>query len=429
MDNLTIVLLIFAFTIISYLLQKITLATTALISVILLVGFKAIDNQAVVSSFGNTTGILMVAMFVIAAGFNKTQLVKKMAANVSRIAKGSITKVMAGYVFLAVLLTQLIPSNLVPFCILYPLLGATLDEMKISRSKGMFGLGLIDIIAVGTLPIGGGATIFAELNGYLVASGSSYQMLITDPMKLRLPLLIIIALYCIFFAIKVSPDKPLTDIEEFELQNACVAAKPLKPFQEKAGYLIFIFVSVALLFSTQIGMQAWLIVLIGAILMVVTGVLDEKEAIKSMPIWVYFVFVGGLIMAGALSTSGAGKLVGDFIASIALQSRSTILLYTIFFMGPFILTQFILNRSAMMIFIPIVIQTCLSLGINPIGPIICVQAATLSAFMTPMATGTVPYLMGVGGYNQKSIIKQAIIPTIICIVVTIGWSSIAFPLF
>lgn len=36
-----------------------------------------------------------------------------------------------------------------------------------------------------------------------------------------------------------------------------------------------------------------------------------------------------------------------------------------------------------------------------------------------MATGTVPYYMGLGGYDQKTILKMDTIPPILCFVVTV----------
>lgn len=89
-------------------------------------------------------------------------------------------------------------------------------------------------------------------------------------------------------------------------------------------------------------------------------------------------------MANALNLTGAGTLVGDFFASIAGAGRNNLLFYFVFFMGPFLLTQFILNQTAMNIFYPIAIQTALALGVSPIGAMICIQAGGLSAFFTPM---------------------------------------------
>ena len=86
------------------------------------------------------------------------------------------------------------------------------------------------------------------------------------------------------------------------------------------------------------------------------------------------------------------------------------------------------NRGTMLIFHPIAIATCASIGGNPVGLMILIQAACLSSFMTPMATGAIPYIMECGGYDQKSMIKQSLLPALICCVVSVGWIMTVFPI-
>ena len=431
MNTMTACLIICVLTLASFIWRKFSLGTTAMISVVLFSLAGCIDADSVVKAFGNTTGIMILSMFVVAAGFSKTQFVHNLASAVMKLSKGNLTIVMAGYIGIAILLGQFIASNLIPFAILYPLLTATVEEMGYSPSKAIFPLGLICIIGTGVLPLGSGATVYAELNGYLAANGSNAVMGVLDPMKARLPLLIIMGLYCIFLAPRFAPDKPVVAIQSYDIAAADKTVKKaqMKPFQEKCGYIVFFGVSLAFIFASQLHLATWIIALIGALLMVVTGVLSPKEATDALPVWVYLVYVGGLIMAGSLSATGAGALIGNAFAGLAGGAHNSFVLYFMFFIGPYILTQFILNRSAMLIFYPFVIQACLSLGCNPIGPVICVQAACLSSFLTPMATGTVPYMMGAGGYDQRSMLKQSVIPSVLCIAVTVIWFSLAFPLF
>lgn len=431
MSKLTICLIICLLTCISYLWGKLTLATTAMVSMLLFLFTGCVDGETVLASFGNATGIMMACMFIVGAGFSRTQFVKTLAGGITKIARGSLMKVLVGYILMAMLLCQFIPSNLIPFCILYPLMMATVEEMGISTSKVMFSLGITCIITCQILPLGSGATVYAQLNGYLAANGSDAVMAITDPMKARLPLLLIIVAYAIFIAPKLAPEKPVTDIKSFDVSAAdkTVNQKELGPVQERLGYLIFFGVSLALLFSAKLGIPSWQIAMVGAVLMVVTGVLSPKEATQAIPMWVYLLYVGSIVMANALNVTGAGEMIGNILAGIAGKLNNTFLIYLMFFIFPFIVTQFIFNQSAMMIFTPIVIQTCMSLGANPIGPIICVQAACFSAFMTPMATGTVSYYMGTGGYDLKSVLKMSVIPALLCCVVTVVWSGIVFPLF
>ena len=432
MNQMTLCLIISVLTVISFVVGKLTLGTTALISMMVFLLTGILDAETVLGCFSNSTGIMMVAMFVVAAGFNKTQFVKNVASYIGRISKGSLTKVMAGYIFIAILLCQFIQSNLIPFCIVAPLLINTAEQMGYKSSKVIYALGITCIITCQTLPLGGGATVYAQLNGYLLANGATQQMGIFAPMISRLPVLIIIGLFAVLVAPKISPDKPVvavTSMNVDEVAGRQLDQKALPPFQEKCGYIIFFAVTLGLIFSNQLGQPTWVICMIGALAMVVTGVLTPKQAVAAMPMWVYFLYVGSIAMATALSSTGAGEAIGTILADLTGNTRSSLLLYTVFFLVPYIATQFMFNQTTMLILYPIVIQVCLALGANPIGPVIVVQAASFAAILTPMATGTVPYYMGLGGYDQRTILKLGILPTILVFIITVVWNTIAFPLF
>ena len=183
------------------------------------------------------------------------------------------------------------------------------------------------------------------------------------------------------------------------------------------------------MFSKQLGMQNWQITVLGAIAMIVFGVLKPAEASKSIPVSMLLLIVGSLAMAGALSSTGAGEVIGGTIAKVveALHGNSY-LVGAIFFIVPLLLTQIMSNRGCMMIFHPIAIATAASIGGNPVGLMILVQAACLASFMTPMATPAVPYIMDMGGYNQTSLIKQSWLFIIIACVVSVGWTMTFFPI-
>lgn len=100
----------------------------------------------------------------------------------------------------------------------------------------------------------------------------------------------------------------------------------------------------------------------------------------------------------------------------------------VFFLVPFLLTQVMMNRSVITIFVPIAILACKSMGANPVGIMILVQSACLSSFMTPMATPAIPMCMAAGGYNLASLIKQSIVPAILLCVVSVGWIMTVFPM-
>lgn len=440
MSTLTICLLICVLTIAGFIWGKWTMATVSLCSMILFIMTGCIEPNAALANFGNTNGIMLMSMFVVAAGFRRTQFVHTVSYSVNRLAQGSIRKIMAAYIIITIILAQFIQSPVVVFGIMSPMLAATCAEINISPSKVMYPLGIAAIATCSAFPLGSGATVFAELNAYLEANGyTEYMVGLTDPMKCRLPLVLVCAVYCIFFAMKLAPEKPVVGIEASSEGRKDQEKEKLPPFQERSGYLIFIAVTVALIFQQQlnnilisvsaVGITTWQICFIGALLVVITGVLTPREATEAMPVWMYLLLVGSLTMGGALQATGAGNVIGDVLAGIVGKLGNPYLIGMVFFIVPFLLTQFMQNRTVMMVFIPIAILACKSMGANPVGVIILVQAACLTAFMTPMATPAVPQYMAAGGYDLKCVLKQSVIPCVLFCLINVFWTMTVIPMF
>ena len=303
MSTLTICIIISVLTMVSYIVGKLPMGLTALLSMCAFILTGCLDPKTALGYIGNANGVMIVAMFVVAAGFTRTQFVKKAASSVNKIAKGSITKVMLGYILVAALLAQFIQSSVIVFGIMAPMMIATCEDMKISPSKTLFPLAIVCIATISALPLGSGATQAAELNGYLEANAyTDFVVSMTDPMKARLPMLIAVMVYCIFFATKVAPNAPVVQTSEMKTRQD--NREPLSPFKERAGYIIFILTTIALIFQRQIGVETWVICVTGAVAMVAFGVLTEKEAIASINWPMAFLLVGSFAMGGALTLLG-----------------------------------------------------------------------------------------------------------------------------
>lgn len=110
MSHLTICLIICVLTMISYVIGKFPIGLTAMLSMVAFVITGCIDPNTALSYFGNANGVMMLSMFVVAAGFNRTQFVKKRASSVNKIAKGSLTRVMFGYDIKSLIKQSLVPA-------------------------------------------------------------------------------------------------------------------------------------------------------------------------------------------------------------------------------------------------------------------------------------------------------------------------------
>ena len=430
-----ICLAIFLFMIVGFLLSDklgTTLGVVALIAIMLVSFSGIIPASTVLSYFAHQNVLLITGMFITAAGLNRTQAVHKISALVYKISKGNFTAMLAGYLFVAFALSSMIPSPMVVFGIVSPLLAASCAEFGISPSKAMFPLGLVGVGTCGVLPVGSGATFYAQENGYLESYGyTDFQLEFFDCFIARFPVAILIILFAIFIAPKLCPAEPSVPI------TANVVARkgdksgppPLDPVREVLGYTIFIVTTIGLIFQSYLGIANWQIAMTGATLTVATGVLKPKEAINAMPVRIVLMLVAALAVGGAMIECGLGNMIGDAIAGVLGESRNGYILGGIIFLVPFILTQFMQNQSVIAIFRPIVILTCASLHCDPTGPIILLQAAGLTAFLTPMATGTIPPMMDAGGYTQRDLLKIGWLPSVLIFIVSVVWVMTIHPAF
>lgn len=205
MSQLTICFIIFILTIISYCSGLYSLASIALTSMMCLTLTGCLGAKEALGYFANSNVIMVGGMCVVAAGFNRTKFCTNLATGIAQMSRGSVTKMMLGYVLIGVLLSQFIQSPVVVFGIVYPMLLATSESMGLKASKVLFPVGVAIICTCCVLPLGAGATVAAELNGYLESYGyTQFTVGLTDPMKGRLPMLIISIIYFGIFAIKFS---------------------------------------------------------------------------------------------------------------------------------------------------------------------------------------------------------------------------------
>lgn len=423
-----------------YIWNKLSVGTVGCIGIVLFLLTGCITPANVLSNIGNSNVVMITSMFVISEGFKRTQAIRLVANTVQKISKGSMTMVMLGFTLASVIAATFTGSAVAAFCIVAPIMSATCEEMHISPSKAVFCVGLTCIAACGIIPVGGSLAMLAEINGYIAANEyQEFTLEAFDLFKTRGMSLVALVIYSSLIGFRVAPDAPIVaSTDSGELSKRVATHKALPRTQEVVAIAVFCLVSLALVFSTQLNkllgsigaptLATWEIAFIGAVVMVASGVLSSKEACGCMPIDLCLMVVGGLCMGTALANTGAGDLIGNAIASVATKLGNPYLIGAVFYLIPFFLTQIMQNRTVMAVFCPIAILACKSMGVDCAGPLMLVAAACCTAFMTPMATPTVPLVMGIGGYDLTSNLKQSILPAIILSLVNIFWVMTVCPL-
>lgn len=280
------------------------------------------------------------------------------------------------------------------------------DESELSQSRAFFLIAAINAAWFGRIPIGMGATLPMIQNSYyegLVNANPEYLLGIFDYLKVGIIPSIVLTLYCLFAWRLI----PRTKINADALQTAAAKedVSSLTPTQEKLVWGIFVVVMLAFVFSSKLGNLVYILPIFGCILLVLTGIVHPREASMTLAGDMIFCVAGVLVVSAALSSSGAGELIGKFVLTLLGNEPSGLLVTTVFCLVTAVMTNFLSNNGTVAIMTPIAVSTALAGGMNPKAVVLVVYCASCLAigFPTGCAASTMAY--AIGNHNPIRLLK------------------------
>ncbi|MGL1920323.1 MAG: SLC13 family permease [Hyphomicrobiales bacterium] len=185
-----------------------------------------------------------------------------------------------------------------------------------------------------------------------------------------------------------------------------------------------------IIFATAIALAAFGIVpivisaFIGALLMIVTGSLNVRQATRAIDRKIFLLIGAALAMSTALEAVGGASLIANNVVSM-LEGAPVWMILSAFFIMIAILTNFLSNHATAVLFAPIAYNTALELGIEPQIFIYTVIFAANCSFATPIAYQTNLLVMSPGNYKFFDFVKAGV-PLVLIMWVTF---TIAIPIY
>lgn len=424
MTPLEITLLILILTIVAFITGKIPFSVISAGIIITLIMTGVMKPAEAFSGFTNTNVVMFVAMFIIGAGLTKTSLIDKAEQLVVRYKDNP--KMLIFLACIASSLLASITSATATAAIMISLLVGIANEIGTSRSKLLYPAMACANIATSMTFLGQGASNITWID-IIAKAGGPNELHIWDFTIARIPLLAVSILYMTFVGYKLMPDRDNSTFADSE-HTGRNAAK-LNPKKEKIAIIIILVTILAMLFESVIGIPMYLIACIGAILLVLTGILTEKEALEFIHQPTIFLFAGVLTLSEAIKTTGAGEVVADWMISLIGNTTNPYLIMAVFFLIPFFLTQIMSNLATLTIFIPLVVSACMKIGIDPRAAVVGVLTASCISIMTPMAAPCQIMIIEPGGYTIKDYLKCGTPLAVILAVMTIFLMPVMFPFY
>ena len=399
MSQTTITLLFLTFTIISFILEKIPLGLTATICALGLTLTGVLDASTTFAQYVNSNVILCVGMFVVGQALFETGMANKIGGIVTKFARTERTLIIAIMVIVGVMSGIL--SNTGTAAVLIPVVCGIADESGYSRSRLLMPLVFAAALG-GNLSIIGAPGNLMGVNA-LQEMGLSTSFFMYAPVGV--PMLILGIIYFVFLGYHFLPDGT-------EAGGAAVEAQKdfsnVPKWKQVISLVVLTVVIIAMIFEEEIGISIQVSSCIGAVFLVLTGVLSEKEALQSIDLKVVLLFGGSLSLAKALDTTGAGNLIADKIVGLLGANPNPIVLLLVIFIVTCALTNFMSNTATTALMIPIAVSLANNLGADPRAVVIATVIAGSCAYATPIGMPANTMVVGLGGYKFKDYVKSGL---------------------
>lgn len=194
----------------------------------------------------------------------------------------------------------------------------------------------------------------------------------------------------------------------------------------KAPLAVMILVAVLIAVSTRL-LPVSTAMLIGAVLMVLTGVLNMDEAYDAIQWKSVFLIAGMLPMGIAMQNSGTALFLAEGIVKLVGNWGTAAVMMGIFLMTA-LTTEVMSNAAATVLVTPIAIDAARNLGANPQTFVMAVVIAAATSFLMPIGHQANVLVFGPGGYKFGDYTKVGVWLNIIIFVVVLIFLPIIWPL-
>lgn len=422
MNQATITLLFLAFAILMFVTEKIPLGLTSMIVCIGLVVTGVLDIKTAFSGFIDSNVILFVAMFIVGGALFETGMANKIGALVTRFAKTERELVVAIMVIVGIMSGFL--SNTGTAAILIPVVIGIAAKSGFRRSRLLMPLvfaaamgGNLSLIGAPGNMIAQSALQQAGLKGF---GFFSYAIV-------GIPILLAGILFYATIGFRFLPNHAAEQNES--IFDAGKKSCDVPAWKQMLSLIILAATLLAMILEDQIGVSLCISGCVGALLLILTGVISEKEALRSIDLKTIFLFGGTLSLAAALKETGAGEMIATTVINALGEKPSPYLLTFAVLIICCVMTNFMSNTATTALMAPICLSIAEGMQADPRAVLMACVIGGSCAYATPIGMPANTMVVGAGGYKFMDYVKAGLPLILIAIGISMVILPLAFPFF
>ena len=421
MSPTTITLIFLAFAVVMFVTEKIPLAVTSMIVCIGLVITGVLNVNDAFSGFINSNVILFVAMFIVGGALFETGMANEIGSLVTKFAKSERGLIVAIMVIVGVMSGFL--SNTGTAAVLIPVVIGIAAKSGYKRSRLLMPLVFAAAMGGNLSLIGAPGNMIAQ--SALEPLGLSFGFF--EYAVVGLPILIAGILFYATIGFRILPNHDTEEDNSIFDETQDFGSVP--KWKKVLSLVILIATLMGMIFEEQIGVKLCITGCVGALLLILTGVISEKDALKLIDLKTIFLFGGTLSLAKALEVTGAGELIADKVIGALGDHPSPVFFTLVVFLLCCVMTNFMSNTATTALMAPICLSIAQGMGADPRAVLMACVIGGSCAYVTPIGMPANTMVVGAGNYKFIDYAKSGLPLIVIATVISMIILPIAFPFY
>lgn len=422
MSPALITLLFLLFAIVMFVTEKLPLGLTSMIVCIGLIVTGVLDVKTAFSGFIDSNVILFVAMFIVGGALFETGMANEIGGLVTKFSKTEKGLIIAIMAIVGVMSGFL--SNTGTAAILIPVVVGIAGKSGFKRSRLLMPLVFAAAMGGNLSLIGAPGNMIGQ-SVLQEATGESFGFF--EYAIIGGPILLLGILFYATFGFRLLPNHDVQEEGSAFEEGRDYSKVPR--WKKLLSLLILVITLLGMIFEKRIGVKLAVTGCIGAILLILTGVISEKDALKSIDLKTIFLFGGTLSLASALRDTGAGQMIADTVIGALGANPSPYVLTFVVFIICCVLTNFMSNTATTALMAPICLSIAQGMGADPRAVLMACVIGGSCAYATPIGMPANTMVLGIGGYKFNDYVKSGLPLILIATVVSMILLPIAFPFF
>lgn len=419
MEPITITLCLLVFAILMFVWEKVPLAVTSMVVCVALVLTGVLDLKQAFAGFIDSNVILFVAMFIVGGALFETGMANKVGGVITHFAKTEKQLIFIIMVVVGVMSGFL--SNTGTAAVLIPVVIGVAAKSGFTRSRLLMPLVFAAALGGNLSLIGAPGNLIAQSALQNIGSGFGFF----EYAKVGLPMLVCGILYFLTIGYKFLPNN--SNSSEVGSIGEQRDYSHVPRWKQILSLVVLIATILGMIFEKQTGISLTVAGCIGALVLVITGVLTEKQAYKAIDSQTIFIFGGTLALAKALEMTGAGKLVADQVIGLLGNNSSPFMLLVVVFALSVVMTNFMSNTATVALLVPVSLSIAAGMGADPRAVLMATVIGSSCAYATPIGMPANMMVLSAGGYKFVDYAKSGIPLIIVSTIVSLILLPILFP--